>query len=69
MTYKWLRDKAKSTQCKYIHLDSAVHRGDTHRFYFRQGLSFSSFHFREKLDDLLKAHVDQSPKGFAFFDG
>lgn len=50
--YKWLREKAKNTQCKYIHLDSAVHRGDTHRFYFRQGLSISSFHFREKLDDL-----------------
>jgi GNAT superfamily N-acetyltransferase len=50
--YKWLRDEARKAECKFIHLDSAVHRGDTHRFYFRQGLSISSFHFREKLDEL-----------------
>lgn len=48
--YNWLRDVAKTTGCSYIHLDSAVHRGDTHRFYFREGLAISSFHFREKLD-------------------
>ena len=50
--YGWLKDEAKKAGCKYIHLDSAVHRGNTHRFYFRQGLTISSFHFREKLDDL-----------------
>jgi ribosomal protein S18 acetylase RimI-like enzyme len=50
--YKWLREEAQKEKCKFIHLDSAVHRGDTHRFYFRQGLTISSFHFREKLDDL-----------------
>ncbi|MEC7823062.1 MAG: GNAT family N-acetyltransferase [Pseudomonadota bacterium] len=50
--YKWLRKKAQNTGCTHIHLDSAVHRGDTHRFYFRQGLTISSFHFREKLVDL-----------------
>lgn len=48
--YNWLRDVAKTTGCSYIHLDSAVHRGPTHRFYFREGLAISSFHFREKLD-------------------
>lgn len=50
--YKWLKDEAKKAECKFIHLDSAVHRGETHRFYFRQGLSISSFHFRESLDCL-----------------
>jgi GNAT superfamily N-acetyltransferase len=50
--YNWLKEEARKADCKYIHLDSAVHRGDTHRFYFRQGLTISSFHFREKLDDL-----------------
>lgn len=49
--YKWLKDEARNAECKYIHLDSAVHRGNTHRFYFRQGLTISSFHFREKLAD------------------
>ena len=48
--YNWLRDVAKTTGCSYIHLDSAVHRGATHRFYFREGLAISSFPFREKLD-------------------
>ena len=48
--YKWLRDQALNAGCSYIHLDSVVHRGETHRFYFRQGLTISSFHFREKLD-------------------
>jgi GNAT superfamily N-acetyltransferase len=50
--YSWLKKEAKNAECKFIHLDSATHRGDTHRFYFRQGLTISSFHFREKLDDL-----------------
>tara|TARA_B100000287_G_scaffold408730_1_gene435362 strand:+ start:697 stop:1131 length:435 start_codon:yes stop_codon:yes gene_type:complete len=45
--YNWLRDKALNTGCSCLHLDSAVHRGETHRFYFREGLSISSFHFRE----------------------
>ena len=49
--YNWLKDRAVSAGCGYIHLDSAVHRGETHRFYFRQGLTISSFHFREKLSD------------------
>ena len=47
--YQWLRNEARSATCEYIHLDSAVHRGETHRFYFRQGLAISSFHFRESL--------------------
>ena len=50
MLYQWLRAQALEAGCGYIHLDSAVHRRETHRFYFQQGLSISSFHFREKLE-------------------
>lgn len=50
--YNWLREEAKKASCKHIHLDSAVQRSDAHRFYFREGLVISSFHFREELDDL-----------------
>ena len=48
--YMWLRDQALDAGCSYIHLDSRVDRREAHRFYFRQGLTISSFHFREKLD-------------------
>ena len=48
--YNWIKNEAKKAECKFIHLDSAVHRHESHRFYFRQGLVISSFHFREKLD-------------------
>ena len=47
--YQWLRNEARSAACEHIHLDSEVHRGETHRFYFRQGLAISSFHFRASL--------------------
>ncbi|MEM7119020.1 MAG: GNAT family N-acetyltransferase [Chloroflexota bacterium] len=49
--YSWLKGVAIKQECTHIHLDSGVHRGHTHRFYFRQGLTISSFHFREKLID------------------
>jgi hypothetical protein len=32
-----------------MHLDSGVQRTRAHHFYFRQGLSISSFHFGKKL--------------------
>ena len=48
--YMWLRDHALTNGCSYIHLDSGVNRMEAHRFYFRQGLTISSFHFREKLN-------------------
>jgi ribosomal protein S18 acetylase RimI-like enzyme len=48
--YAWLKVEAKRTGCTYIHLDSGTQRGEAHRFYFRQGLIISAFHFWEKLD-------------------
>ena len=48
--YRWLRDQALNNGCNYIHLDSGINREEAHRFYFKQGSTISSFHFREKLD-------------------
>ena len=58
--YRWLRDQAVNNGCNYIHLDSGITREEAHRFYFKQGLTISSFHFREKLDqggDIIKSIV------------
>jgi GNAT superfamily N-acetyltransferase len=45
----WLRSLAVENGCNYLHLDSGTHRDQAHKFYFRQGLTISSFHFSEKL--------------------
>ncbi len=46
---KWLRNQAKKENCSYLHLDSGTHRGEAHKFYFSQGFTIASYHFREKL--------------------
>ncbi len=45
----WLRDKAKNNDCNFYHLDSGTHRGEAHKFYFRQGFTIASYHFSEQL--------------------
>jgi GNAT superfamily N-acetyltransferase len=45
-----LRDKARAGGCRVLDLDSGVHRADAHRFYMREGLTISSFHFARALD-------------------
>ena len=40
-----LLDRAKQTGCEILDLDSGVDRGEAHRFYMREGLTISSFHF------------------------
>ncbi len=47
--YSWLKELARQEACNYIHLDSGTQRGEAHRFYFRQGLVISAFHFWEAL--------------------
>jgi GNAT superfamily N-acetyltransferase len=42
---EYLVDTARSADCESIQLDSAVHRGDAHRFYFREQYRVTSFHF------------------------
>lgn len=44
-----LREVAREHGCDYLHLDSGTQRLAAHRFYFREGLQISSFHFDEKL--------------------
>lgn len=45
----WLREEARSKQCDELHLDSGVQREHAHRFYFREGLTITAYHFRVKL--------------------
>src|SRR5690348_5327779 len=41
-----LRRIAATSGCSELDLDSGTHRTDAHRFYFREGLVITSFHFR-----------------------
>ena len=45
----WLVDRARAQDCDWLHLDSGVQRAAAHRFYFRQRLVLSSFHFQRDL--------------------
>ena len=45
----WMSDHARAENCAEMHLDSGTQRIRAHHFYFRQGLSISSFHFAKKL--------------------
>ena len=46
----WLRNQAIAAGCHYFHLDSGTHRGQAHKFYFKQGFTIASYHFSERLD-------------------
>ncbi|HEV7488590.1 MAG TPA: GNAT family N-acetyltransferase [Thermoanaerobaculia bacterium] len=41
----WCYDLARSNGCSVVELDSAVHRADAHRFYFRERMYVLGFHF------------------------
>ncbi|MEX2138186.1 MAG: GNAT family N-acetyltransferase [Pirellulales bacterium] len=41
----WLRERAAQENCAQLHLDSGIQRKDAHRFYEREGMTMSSFHF------------------------
>jgi GNAT superfamily N-acetyltransferase len=45
----WLKIEARTRGCAQLHLDSGVQRESAHRFYFRERLVISSFHFRVAL--------------------
>lgn len=47
---EWLEGEARRRDCGQIQLDSGVHRAEAHGFYFREGMSISSFHFAKTLD-------------------
>jgi len=42
----WLKREARERSCVQLQLDSAVQREQTHRFYFREGLTINCYHFR-----------------------
>jgi hypothetical protein len=48
---EYLTDKARAEGCGSIQLDSAVHRADAHRFYFREHYRVTSFHFGRYFDE------------------
>ncbi len=46
----WLSDEARSLGCAQIHLDSGLARLDAHRFYERESMQKTAFHFAAKID-------------------
>jgi GNAT superfamily N-acetyltransferase len=46
-----LLEKARDAGCSVLDLDSGVHRADAHRFYMREGLTITSFHFARSLQE------------------
>jgi len=45
----WLKNEASAHGCGELHLDSGVQREQTHRFYFRERLTISAYHFRVRV--------------------
>ncbi|MBV9548674.1 MAG: GNAT family N-acetyltransferase [Alphaproteobacteria bacterium] len=48
---RWMEELARRENCAALHLDSGTQRTGAHHFYFRQGLSISSFHFSKQLGE------------------
>ncbi len=44
-----LQSRGRAAGCTVIDLDSGVHRGYAHRFYFREGLTINSYHLSMRL--------------------
>jgi len=44
-----LETVARQHRCQTLSLDSGTHRSDAHRFYFRERMSISSFHFSKTI--------------------
>lgn len=45
-----LTERARASGCRMLDLDSGVQRGDAHRFYMREGLTITAFHFGRGID-------------------
>jgi GNAT superfamily N-acetyltransferase len=41
----WLKERARAEGCDTLDLDSGVQPSGAHRFYFRQGMAITSYHF------------------------
>ena len=46
---KWLHGYARSQKCDQLHLDSGTWRKGAHRFYDREGMQMTSYHYASKL--------------------
>lgn len=46
---RWLEARAREAGCAELHLDSGIQRVDAHRFYRREALEVTSYHFSRKL--------------------
>lgn len=45
-----LTERARAVGCLVLDLDSGIQRADAHRFYMREGLAITSFHFGRRMD-------------------
>ncbi len=45
----WLKNWARENSCEHFALDSGTHRKDAHRFYLRERLDITCFHFSQTL--------------------
>jgi hypothetical protein len=45
-----MQDLARAAGCLRFTLDSGVQRSQAHKFYFREGMTVTSFHFGMSLD-------------------
>jgi GNAT superfamily N-acetyltransferase len=46
----WLEARARAEGCAQLHLDSGTHRREAHRFYEREGLAMTCFHYAIALE-------------------
>ncbi len=46
---EWLRQQARENDCAQLELDSGLQRKDAHRFYEREAMAMTSYHFSSKL--------------------
>ena len=42
---EWIKSYAANARCDAVHLDSGMQRRDAHRFYEREGVAKTGFHF------------------------
>jgi GNAT superfamily N-acetyltransferase len=47
----WLSQVASKEHCNQLHLDSGVQRKDAHKFYNREGMQITSYHFAKFVAD------------------
>lgn len=49
LLFDWLVEEARKNGCEQFHLDSGVQRYEAHKFYFRENLKITAYHFSMEL--------------------